>query len=193
MTDQDPQNQTLTPVQQQGSAHVQQGAAQSVTLPFRVGQGFDVHAFGAVEPGASITLGGVIIDSDRPLLAHSDGDVLLHALCDALLGAVGLGDIGQHFPDTDPAFANADSRDLLRQVYQHVLEKGYQWGNGDLTIIAQAPKMSPHRAKMQSTIASTLEVAPGTINVKATTTEHLGFCGRAEGIACLASVLLVAA
>jgi 2-C-methyl-D-erythritol 2,4-cyclodiphosphate synthase len=165
---------------------------QGIRLPYRVGQGFDVHAFGAATPQSSITLGGVVIESDRPLLAHSDGDVLLHALCDALFGAVGLGDIGQHFPDTDPAFADADSRQLLAQVYQQVESKGYQLGNADLTIVAQSPKMSPHRAAMQSSIASVLGVAVDVINVKATTTERLGFCGRAEGIACMASVLLLA-
>lgn len=165
----------------------------NMKLPYRIGQGFDVHAFGEPAEDVHITLGGVKIKSDRPLLAHSDGDVLLHALCDALLGAVGLGDIGQHFPDTDPAFADADSRRLLEAVYTQVKEKGYVWGNGDLTIIAQKPKMSPHREAMQTEIARVLGVDGATVNIKATTTERLGFTGRAEGIASMASVLLISA
>lgn len=164
----------------------------SFKLPYRIGQGFDVHAFGESASDATITLGGIQIACDRPLLAHSDGDVLLHALCDALLGAVGLGDIGQHFPDTDPAFAGADSRQLLVDVYAQVQARGYAWGNADLTIIAQKPKMSPHRVAMQTEIARVLDIDCDTINIKATTTERLGFTGRAEGIACMATILLVA-
>lgn len=168
-----------------------QAKTPALVLPYRIGQGFDVHAFGEQQPDANITLGGIQIASDRPLIAHSDGDVLLHALCDALLGAVGLGDIGQHFPDTDPTIANADSRLLLHQVYEQVKSQGYAWGNADLTIIAQKPKMAPHRLAMQAEIARVLSVPNTTINIKATTTERLGFTGRAEGIACMATVLLV--
>lgn len=167
----------------------QMGGDQS-PLPFRIGQGFDVHAFGDPTRSAKIVLGGVRIAYDRPLIAHSDGDVLLHALCDALLGALGLGDIGQHFPDTDPAFQDADSRQLLRQVYDKVRQQGYRWNNGDMTIVAQKPKMAPHRVAMQETIAGELSVPVNSVNVKATTTERLGFTGREEGIACYATVLL---
>ncbi len=160
----------------------------AASLKPRVGSGFDVHAFG---PGQHIVLGGVRIPYEQGLIAHSDGDVLLHALSDALLGALALGDIGRHFPDTDERWRGADSRALLRAVYALVKERGYVLGNADLTIIAQAPKMAPHIAQMQQLIAQDLEVTLGDIGIKATTTEKLGFTGRKEGIACQASVLLL--
>jgi 2-C-methyl-D-erythritol 2,4-cyclodiphosphate synthase len=153
----------------------------------RVGQGYDVHRF---NEGDHIILGGVKIDYERGLEAHSDGDVVLHALCDALLGAAALGDIGKHFPDTDPDFKGADSRVLLRHVYRIMQDKGYQLVNADMTIIAQAPKMAPHIAAMCSNIADDLNVDIDCINVKATTTEKLGFEGRKEGIAVQAIVLV---
>jgi len=153
----------------------------------RVGQGYDVHRF--VDTG-DVILGGVKIDYNQGLEAHSDGDVVLHALCDALLGAAALGDIGKHFPDTDPEFKGADSRVLLRHVYRIVQEKGYSLGNADITIIAQAPKMAPHIVAMCTHIAADLAVDIDCINVKATTTEKLGFEGRKEGIAVQATVLI---
>ncbi|MFI3120579.1 MAG: 2-C-methyl-D-erythritol 2,4-cyclodiphosphate synthase [Methylococcaceae bacterium] len=153
----------------------------------RVGQGYDVHRF---KDGGDVILGGVKIPYEQGLEAHSDGDVVLHALCDALLGAVALGDIGKHFPDTDPEFKGADSRVLLRHVYKIVQEKGYKLVNADITIIAQAPKMSPHTAAMCRNIADDLQVDVDCINVKATTTEKLGFEGRKEGIAVQAIVLV---
>ena len=153
----------------------------------RVGQGYDVHRF---NDGKFIILGGVKIDYEQGLEAHSDGDVVLHALCDALLGAAALGDIGKHFPDTDPEFKGADSRVLLRHVYRIVQDKGYQLVNADMTIIAQAPKMAPHINEMCSNIAEDLNVEVDSINVKATTTEKLGFEGRKEGIAVQAIVLI---
>ena len=153
----------------------------------RVGQGYDVHRF---NEGDHIILGGVKIDYEQGLEAHSDGDVVLHALCDALLGAAALGDIGRHFPDTDPEFKGADSRVLLRHVYRIIQDKGYQLVNADMTIIAQAPKMAPHIAVMCRNIADDLNVDVDCINVKATTTEKLGFEGRKEGIAVQAIVLV---
>ncbi len=153
----------------------------------RVGMGYDVHRFGE---GDHIILGGVKIDYERGLEAHSDGDVVLHALCDALLGAAALGDIGKHFPDTDPKFKGADSRVLLRHVYRIVQNNGYQLVNADMTIIAQAPKMAPYIDEMCSNIADDLNVDIDCINVKATTTEKLGFEGRKEGIAVQAIVLV---
>ncbi|MSP26888.1 MAG: 2-C-methyl-D-erythritol 2,4-cyclodiphosphate synthase [Methylococcales bacterium] len=153
----------------------------------RVGQGYDVHRFC---DGEFIMLGGVTIPYEKGLEAHSDGDVVLHALSDAILGAAASGDIGKHFPDTDPAFKGADSRVLLRHVYQVVQEKGYKLVNADITIIAQAPKMSPHTAAMCRNIADDLNVPLDYINVKATTTEQLGFEGRKEGIAVQAIVLI---
>lgn len=153
----------------------------------RVGQGYDVHRF---KEGGEVILGGVEIPYEQGLEAHSDGDVVLHALCDALLGAAALGDIGKHFPDTDPEFKGADSRVLLRHVYGIVQEKGYQLINADITIIAQAPLMSPHTAAMCRNIADDLKVDVDCINVKATTTEKLGFEGRKEGIAVQAIVLI---
>lgn len=153
----------------------------------RIGQGYDVHKF---NNGDHIILGGVTIPYSQGLEAHSDGDVVLHALSDALLGAAALGDIGKHFPDTDPAFKGADSRVLLRHVYRIVQEKGYNLVNADITIIAQAPKMAPHIIAMCQNIAEDLQTEIGNINVKATTTEGLGFEGRKEGIAVQATVLI---
>ncbi|WAR45615.1 2-C-methyl-D-erythritol 2,4-cyclodiphosphate synthase [Methylomonas rapida] len=153
----------------------------------RVGMGYDVHRF---NDGDHIILGGVKIPYEKGLEAHSDGDVVLHALADAILGAAALGDIGKHFPDTDPNFKGADSRVLLRHVYGIVKEKGYKLINADVTIIAQAPKMLPHVPGMRANIAADLETDVDFINVKATTTEKLGFEGRKEGIAVQAVVLI---
>jgi 2-C-methyl-D-erythritol 2,4-cyclodiphosphate synthase len=153
----------------------------------RVGQGYDVHRF---NDGDHIILGGVKIPYQQGLEAHSDGDVVLHALCDALLGAAALGDIGKHFPDTDPEFKGADSRVLLRHVYKIVQEQGYKLGNADITIVAQAPKMASYIATMCGNIAADLQVEINQVNVKATTTEKLGFEGRKEGIAVHAVVLI---
>ncbi len=153
----------------------------------RIGHGYDVHAFGE---GDHIVIGGVAIPHHRGLVAHSDGDVLIHALCDALLGAVGLGDIGRHFPDTDPAWRNADSRVMLRRVIALVAERGWSLGNADLTLVAQAPKMAPHLAGMLACLSDDFGCGPERVNIKATTTERLGFEGREEGIACHAVVLL---
>jgi 2-C-methyl-D-erythritol 4-phosphate cytidylyltransferase/2-C-methyl-D-erythritol 2,4-cyclodiphosphate synthase len=154
----------------------------------RIGHGFDVHAFG---PGEFITLGGVRIPHACGLVAHSDGDVLLHALCDALLGAAGLGDIGRHFPDSSATFKDIDSRILLRQVMLLLRERHLTVGNVDATIVAQAPKMAPHIATMREQIAADLGIEPDRINVKATTTERLGYVGRGEGIAVHAVALLI--
>lgn len=158
-------------------------------LPFRIGHGFDVHKFG---DGNEITLGGVKIPYQQGLIAHSDGDVVLHALTDAILGAAALGDIGKHFPDTDPDFAGADSRILLKIAYQEVLKKGYELANLDITIMAQAPKMAPHIDAMRANIAADLALDIDCVNVKATTTEKLGFTGRKEGIAVASVALLMA-
>ncbi|MGN8771627.1 2-C-methyl-D-erythritol 2,4-cyclodiphosphate synthase [Paenibacillus barengoltzii] len=155
---------------------------------FRVGQGFDVHQL--VE-GRPCIIGGVHIPYERGLLGHSDADVLLHAISDAILGALGLGDIGRHFPDTDPAFKDADSVVLLQRVWDMAVEKGYRIGNLDATIIAQKPKMAPYIPQMVEVIARTLGTQPELINVKATTTEQLGFTGRGEGIAAQCVVCLV--
>ncbi|MDP3817207.1 2-C-methyl-D-erythritol 2,4-cyclodiphosphate synthase [Pseudomonas sp.] len=154
----------------------------------RIGHGYDVHRF---TEGAFITLGGVQIPHKFGLLAHSDGDVLLHALADALLGAAALGDIGRHFPDTDPTYKGADSRVLLRHVVGLIAAKGWGVGNVDATIVAQAPKMAPHIERMRELIAADLQVELDQVNVKATTTEKLGFTGREEGIAVHAVALLV--
>ncbi|MBW5411485.1 2-C-methyl-D-erythritol 2,4-cyclodiphosphate synthase [Pseudomonas sp. MAG002Y] len=154
----------------------------------RIGHGYDVHRFGE---GNFITLGGVQIPHTSGLVAHSDGDVVLHALADALLGAVALGDIGKHFPDTDPQFKGADSRALLRHVLGLVQQKGFKVGNVDATIIAQAPKMAPYIDAMRRVIAEDLQVELDQVNVKATTTERLGFVGREEGIAVHAVALLL--
>lgn len=156
-------------------------------MSMRIGHGYDVHAFG---PGDKIVIGGVVIPHHHGLIAHSDGDVLLHALCDALLGAAGLGDIGKHFPDTDMQYRNADSRSLLRMVYAKVNQLGWKVANADMTIVAQAPRMANYISRMVEGIAADLQSELTQINVKATTTERLGFAGREEGIACYAVVLL---
>lgn len=153
----------------------------------RIGHGYDVHAFG---PGDHVTLGGVRIPYTQGLRAHSDGDVLLHAICDALLGAAALGDIGQHFPDSDPRYGGIDSRRLLAAVAGLLAERGWQPVNVDATIVAQAPRLAPHIAAMRTHLASDLALAPERISVKATTTEGLGYIGRGEGIAVHAVVLL---
>ena len=146
----------------------------------RIGHGYDVHAFG---PGSQIRLGGIDIPFQYGLRAHSDGDVILHALCDALLGAAGLGDIGQYFPDSSVEFAGIDSRVLLRRVVAMLRSEGLRVGNADITVIAQAPKLAPHISAMRECIGQDLGVAVGLVNIKATTTEGLGYIGRKEGIA----------
>jgi len=156
----------------------------------RIGHGYDVHAFGE---GDKIVIGGTVIPHSHGLIAHSDGDVLLHALCDAILGALALGDIGKHFPDNDPSYKNADSRALLRMVFAKAKNLGYQLVNTDMTVIAQAPKMAPHIDTMRHNIAADLEADVTQVNVKATTTEKLGFEGRKEGISAHAVVILSAA
>ena len=156
----------------------------------RIGHGFDVHKFGGDGP---CTLGGVKVPYEQGLLAHSDGDVVLHAVSDALLGAIAAGDIGRHFPDNDMKFKGIDSRILLRDVYAKVQAEGYRLGNLDVTIIAQAPKMAPHIEAMRAVMAADLQSANQQINVKATTSERLGFTGRKEGIAVEAVVLVVKA
>lgn len=160
------------------------------TLFPRIGHGIDVHRFG---PGDHITLGGVAIPHDQGLVAHSDGDVALHALCDAILGALALGDIGQHFPDTDAAFSGADSRGLLRHVAGLMRARGYRVGNADVTVLAERPKLMPHIPLMRERIAADLGVAADAVSVKATTTEKLGFVGRREGIEAHAVVMLLPA
>ena len=155
---------------------------------FRIGQGFDVHQ---LAEGRPLIIGGIEIPYAKGLLGHSDADVLLHTVADACLGAVGEGDIGKHFPDTDPAFKDADSAVLLQHVWEIVKKKGYSLGNIDCTIIAQKPKMAPHIESMRSRVAALLEAEVSQVNVKATTTEKLGFAGREEGIAAQATVLLV--
>ena len=156
-------------------------------MRFRVGTGFDVHA---LVPGRRLLLGGVAIDHSRGLLAHSDGDVLLHAIADAVLGAAGFGDIGRMFPDNDDQWRGADSRALLRQVVARVRDAGWTVENVDCTVIAQAPKIAPHVDAMRAAIASDLSIDPGAVNIKGKTTERLGFTGRGEGIAAQAVVLL---
>ena len=153
----------------------------------RIGQGLDVHAFAA---GRKLVIGGVEIPHHKGLAGHSDADVLLHAICDALLGAAGLGDIGQHYPDSDPQFSEIDSRRLLRDVAQKLAGLKLKVLNIDATIIAEAPRMSPHVGRMAGNIAADLGIAPAAINIKATTTEQLGFIGRGEGIAAMAVALV---
>lgn len=153
----------------------------------KIGQGFDVHSFGE---GDHLIVGGVRIPHSKGVIAHSDGDVLLHAICDALLGALALGDIGKHFPDTDGEWKDADSRKLLRAVNRLVLEQGYILGNLDSTLIAQAPKFAPHINLMRERIAEDLGVLVEQVSVKATTTEKLGFTGRGEGIAAQSTLVL---
>lgn len=155
---------------------------------FRIGQGFDVHAFAEGRP---LILGGITIPHERGLIGHSDADVLLHTVTDAALGAIGEGDIGRHFPDTDAAFKDADSAKLLEEVWKMVEGKGYVLGNVDCTIMAQRPKMAPYIKQMQDSIAKLLNAQSSQVNVKATTTEKLGFTGREEGIAALATILLI--
>ena len=159
------------------------------TMPdIRIGQGFDVHAFAK---GRKLIICGVDIPYELGLLGHSDADVAIHALCDALLGAAALGDIGKHFPDTDPRYKGIDSRRLLRHVVELITSEGYSISNADITVIAQAPKMAPHITSMRQNMADDLGIDLGRVNVKATTTEHLGFTGRREGIASLASIILI--
>jgi 2-C-methyl-D-erythritol 2,4-cyclodiphosphate synthase len=154
----------------------------------RIGQGYDAHCF---ESGSQLILGGVEVPHSQGLKAHSDGDVLIHALCDALLGAAALGDIGRHFPDQDPSYAGIDSRILLRQVMQQLQKLGLKLANADMTIVAQRPKLAPYIDEMRSLLAGDLQTNLDQINIKATTTEGMGFTGRGEGIAALATVLLM--
>jgi 2-C-methyl-D-erythritol 2,4-cyclodiphosphate synthase len=156
-------------------------------VSIRIGQGFDVHAF---TEGDHVMLGGVAIPHSHGLKAHSDGDVALHALSDALLGALALGDIGHYFPDTDPQWQDADSGTLLAAIYRDVTAAGWQLGNADITVICQAPKLAPHIRAMRQRIADLLDCEVGQVSVKATTTEKLGFTGRKEGIAVQAVVLV---
>lgn len=158
-----------------------------MALDFRIGHGFDVHRFGGEGP---CTLGGVKVPYKEGLIAHSDGDVLLHALCDALLGALALGDIGHLYPDNDDKFLHIDSRILLRDTYARVRAQGYVLANLDVTVLAQAPKLAPYELQMRQNIAADLQVPLEVVSIKATTTERLGFVGRAEGIAVEAVVLL---
>jgi len=158
-----------------------------VATDFRIGQGFDVHA---LVPGRRLVIGGVDIPFERGLLGHSDADVLLHAVTDALLGAAGLGDIGRHFPDTDAQFCGADSRVLLREAARRVAEAGFEPANIDATVIARAPRLAPHAPQMVANIAADLGIDPDRVNVKAKTTERLGFTGRGEGIAAQAVALV---
>ena len=159
-----------------------------MNLPFRIGTGYDVHAFG---PGDHVVIGGVTIPHSHGLLAHSDGDVLIHALCDALLGALALGDIGRHFPPGDPRWAGVDSRELLRAVVAMLHERGWRVGNVDAVVICERPKLLPHIDDMRERLAADLEVAADAVGVKATTSEKLGFTGRQEGVAAHAVALLM--
>jgi len=153
----------------------------------RIGHGFDAHRFGE---GDSVTIGGVAIPHTQGLIAHSDGDVLIHAICDAILGAMALGDVGKHFPDNDPAFKNIDSAELLKSVMQSASDKGYVVGNLDCTVIAQAPRLGAHIPAMQTKLSMLLNVEADAVNVKATTTEKMGYTGRGEGISAHAVVLM---
>jgi 2-C-methyl-D-erythritol 2,4-cyclodiphosphate synthase len=159
-------------------------------MNIRIGQGFDVHAFGE---GDHVMLGGVRVPHERGIVAHSDGDVVIHALCDAMLGALALGDIGQHFPPSDPQWKGADSRAFLRHCQTLIQERGWQLGNADITVICERPKVGPHAAAMRQLLASDLGLAEDAVSIKATTTEKLGFTGRGEGIAAMAVCLLVRA
>jgi len=156
-------------------------------MMMRVGQGFDVHAFAE---GRRLMLGGVEVPHALGLAGHSDADVLIHAICDALLGAAGLGDIGHHFPDTDEKYAGADSRELLAEVVRQLKDRGWMVGNIDATVIAQAPKLAPFIESMRTCLAELLDVEIDAVNIKATSTEHLGFTGRKEGIAAQAAALI---
>ncbi|MEX0584716.1 MAG: 2-C-methyl-D-erythritol 2,4-cyclodiphosphate synthase [Natronospirillum sp.] len=162
-------------------------------IDFRMGHGYDVHRFATEASAHTQRLGGVDVPVDFPLLAHSDGDVVLHALIDAILGAMAMGDIGTHFPDNDPAWANADSGDLLGHIWQTVSSMGYAINNIDLTVVAQTPRLQAYKTPMAVTIATLLNTTTDRVNVKATTTEQLGFVGRKEGIASYAVVTLVKA
>ena len=153
----------------------------------RIGHGFDAHRFGE---GDSVTIGGISIPHSQGLIDHSDGDVLIHAICDAILGAMALGDIGKHFPDNDPAFKNIDSAELLKSVMQSANKKGYVVGNLDCTVIAQAPRLGAHIYAMQTKLAGLLNIEVDAVNVKATTTEKMGYTGRGEGISAHAVVLM---
>ena len=153
----------------------------------RIGHGFDAHRFGE---GDSVTIGGIAIPHSHGLIAHSDGDVLIHAICDAILGAIALGDIGKHFPDNDPAFKNIDSAELLKSVMQSANNKGYVVGNLDCTVIAQAPRLGAHIPAMQTKLSGLLNAEVDAVNVKATTTEKMGYTGRGEGISAHAVVLM---
>ena len=159
-------------------------------MNIRIGQGFDVHAFG---DGDHVVLGGVRVPHDRGVLAHSDGDVVIHALCDAMLGALALGDIGQHFPPSDPQWKDADSRAFLRHCNALLGERGWRLGNADITVVCERPKVGPHAQAMRELLATDLGVAIDVVSVKATTSETLGYTGRGEGIAALAVCLLVGA
>jgi 2-C-methyl-D-erythritol 2,4-cyclodiphosphate synthase len=161
-----------------------------MSTDLRIGQGYDVHAFG---DGDHVTLGGVRIPHSRGVLAHSDGDVAIHALCDALLGALALGDIGQHFPPSDARWKDADSRVFLRHCTQLLAARGWRLGNADITVVCESPKVAPHAAAMRTLLAQDLGVAVDQVSIKATTTETLGFTGRSEGLAAMAVVLLVRA
>jgi 2-C-methyl-D-erythritol 2,4-cyclodiphosphate synthase len=156
-------------------------------MTFRIGNGFDVHAFG---PGDHVVLGGVRIAHSHGVVAHSDGDVVIHALCDAIFGALALGDIGKHFPPSDERWRDADSRQFLRHAAGLMAQRGYRLGNADVTVIGEAPKVGPHVQAMRANLAADLDGAPDRVSVKATTTEKLGFTGRGEGIAAQACVLL---
>lgn len=175
----------MTPDRERG---VSDPNTQRQTDMIRVGQGFDAHRFG--EPGTPLILGGVRVPHERGLAAHSDGDVLTHAVTDALLGAAGEGDLGTHFPDSDDTYQGIDSRILLRDALQRVRAGGWRVVNADATLIAQAPRMNPHVMAMRDHLAADLAVAPSAVNVKATTTERMGFPGRREGIAAMAVVLI---
>ena len=160
-------------------------------MQFRIGHGYDVHRFAdLVDEASFVTIGGVEIAHPFALIAHSDGDVLVHALCDALLGALALGDIGKHFPDSDPRYRNCSSLLLLQQVMLLIRGEGWELANADTTLIAELPRFAPHVQRMRETLANAMGVAVGSISVKATTTEGLGFTGRREGIACEAVVLI---
>jgi 2-C-methyl-D-erythritol 2,4-cyclodiphosphate synthase len=154
----------------------------------RIGQGYDVHAFG---PGDHVVLGGVRIAHTHGIVAHSDGDVIIHALCDALLGALALGDIGHHFPPTDERWRGMDSREILRRCAALMHQNGFVLGNADLTVVCERPKVAPHTKTMRENIAADLDCEPGQVSIKATTSEKLGFIGRGEGIAAQAVVLLL--
>lgn len=158
-----------------------------MTTGLRIGQGYDVHAF---EPGDHVTLGGVRIPHSQGIRAHSDGDVVLHALCDALLGAAGLGDIGMHFPDTDTRWKGADSREFMRRARELLKQHGYSVVNVDLTVLAEAPRLGKHRELMRANIAEDLGIDVGCVNLKATTSEGLGFIGHRQGLACHAIALI---